>query len=150
VLALGLAGQVEVFDPAPAVAAHVEARLADGLGRGRIALEGERAAKDGEGQAALLEQAHQPPEADAAAVLEHRLGRQVAAFHALVQAVRFGEAALGVALAVLDRRLRALLVVDDEVDGQPGAVGPSGIRRVRPVADQVAVIGSRHGLPPVV
>ena len=144
VLALLLAGELVVLDPAPAVAAHVEPGAADGVRRGRVALDGQRAAEDGQGQAALLEQAHQPPEADAAAVLEHRLGREVTAFRQLIQPVRFREAALREALAVLHRRLRALLVVHDEIDGEAGAVGPFGIGRVRSIPDEIAVVGSGH------
>src|SRR5206468_11242194 len=82
VLALFRLAQHEVLDPAPAVAADVEARLPDRLGGGGVALEGQRAAEHRHRQAALLEGAHQAPEADAGAVFEHALGGEVAALHA--------------------------------------------------------------------
>src|SRR5207249_8331264 len=94
--------------------------------------------------AALEEQAHQPPEPDAAAVLEHRLGREVTALHALVQRVGLREPRFRVPFAVLHRRLRALLVVHHEVHGQPGAVRPLGIRRIRSIPDEIAVVASHH------
>ena len=79
---LGLA-QLEMAHPAPAVAADVEARLLDRLGGRLVALQRQRAAEHGERQAALLEGAHDAPEADAAAELEHAFGREVAALEAL-------------------------------------------------------------------
>src|SRR5438094_443966 len=57
--------------PAPAVATDIEAGGADCLRRLRIALERKRAAEHRHWKLALLEQAHQPPERDAAAVFEH-------------------------------------------------------------------------------
>src|SRR5439155_22003625 len=91
VLALGRARQLVVLDPAPAVAAHVETGLADRRRGRRMPLERQRAAEDRQRQAALEEQAHQAPESDAAAVLEHSLGGEVTALHALAQRVGLGE-----------------------------------------------------------
>src|SRR5262249_26186197 len=146
VLALGGARQLVVLDPPPAVAAHVVAGLADGLGGQPGALEGAGAAEDGQGRTALVEEPGESPDPDAAAVLEHALGGEVAALHTAVHALGLGETALRVALAVLHRRLRALLVVDDEVDGETGAVRPFGVRGIRTVPDQVAVVRWRHDL----
>ena len=98
------------------------------VGGGLVALQRERAAEDRHRQLALLEQPHQPPEADAAAVFEHALAGEVAALDALVEAVRLGEADLGEALAVLHGGLGALLVVHDEVDGEARAVRPFRVR----------------------
>src|SRR5215471_18358096 len=111
-------------DPAPAVAADVEARLGDRLGGERVALERQRAAEHGERQTAFLEGAHDAPEADAAAELEHALAGEIAALDALRGGARLGESGLGVALAVLHGGLGALLVVHHEVQCQPRAAGP--------------------------
>src|SRR6185437_2182575 len=138
-LALLVLAQGEVLDPAPAVAADVEARVLDRPGGGRVALERERAAEHRHRQAALLEGAHQAPEADAAAVLEHALAGEVAARHAGRRAGRFGEAGLGVAFAVLHRGLRAFLVVHDEIHREARAVRPLWIGRARAVAHEIAL-----------
>src|SRR5258708_22894987 len=134
---LGLA-QLEMLHPAPAVAADVEARFPDRLGGERVALERQRAAEHRHRQAALLEGAHQAPEADAAAVLEHAFAREVAALHAHRGAGGLGEAGLGKTLAILQGGLGAFLVVHDEVDGDARAVRPFGIGRGRAIAQKVA------------
>ena len=105
VVALRRLVELIVLDPAPAVRADVEARFGDG-GRGfGIALHRKAAAEDRHRQAAFLEEAHQPPEADPAAVFEQPLGGEVAAGDRLAHARGIAESDLGMALAVLDRRL---------------------------------------------
>src|SRR5216684_6684922 len=138
VLALLGFAQLEMTHPAPAVAADVEARLADGVGGERVALQGERAAEHGERQAALLEGAHDAPEADAAAELEHALAGEVAALQSDRRGAGLRETGLGVAFAVLHRRLGAFLVVHDEIDRDARAARPFGIGRVGTVAHEVA------------
>src|SRR5260370_1711767 len=78
-LALDSLAQLEMLDPAPAVAADVEAGIPDRPRRRRIALERERAAEHCQRQAALAENAQHAPKADAAAVFEHALRAEVAA-----------------------------------------------------------------------
>ena len=111
---------------------------------GLMALQCEGAAEYRHRQLALLEQPHQPPEADPAAVFEHALAGEVAALDALAKTVRLREADLGEALAVLHGGLRALLVVHDEIDSEACAARPLGVRRVGTVADQVPVVGRGH------
>src|SRR5262249_43066245 len=96
------------------------------------------AAKHGERQATLLEGAHDAPEADAAAELEHALAGEIAALDALRGGARFGEAGLGVALAVLHGRLRAFLVVHHEVQCEARAARPLRIGRRGAIAHEVA------------
>src|SRR5579872_6931474 len=93
----GLA-QVEVLDPTPAVAADVEARFGNGFGRRLVALQRKRTAEDGHRQATFLKCAHQPPEAGAAAVLEHPFAREVAASETHRGTRRFGKAGFSIAL----------------------------------------------------
>src|SRR5262249_46720935 len=134
---LGLA-QGKMLHPAPAMATDVEARRLDRSGRFLVALERQCAAEHRHRQAALPESAHQAPETDAAAVLEHAFAGEVAAVHADRRAGRFGEAGFGVALAVLHRRLRALFVVHDEVHRDARAVRPLGIGWRGAIANEVA------------
>jgi hypothetical protein len=101
VLALLGLSQLVVLDPAPAVAANIEAGGADGLGSRLMPLQCECAAKHRHRQIALLEQSHQTPETDPAAVFEHALASEVAALDALTEAVRLREANLCEAFAVL-------------------------------------------------
>ena len=103
------------------------------------------AAVDRHRQVALLEEPHQAPEADPAAVLEQAFAGEVAALDRLAHAVGIGEADVGVVLAVLHRGLGAFLVVHDEVDGEPRAVRPFGVGRVGAVADEIAahLVGHR-------
>src|SRR5262249_33848930 len=110
------------------------------------ALESQRAAVNGHRQLALGEQAHDPPEADTAAVLEQALACEVAARHGLAHAVRLGQPDVGMAFAVLHRGLGSFLVVQYEVDGDPRAVRPFWIGRVGAVADKVAARLVGHGL----
>ena len=146
VRALLLLRQIVVLDPPPAVRAHVEAGRPDGRGGGRIALQRERAAEDGEGQPALLEDPHHAPEAHAAAVLEHALGGQVAPGDAGIRGgAGLRPRPLREALAVGHRGLRALLVVHDEVDRDARVTGPLRVGRSLAVADQIPEIWTGHG-----
>src|SRR5262245_31305466 len=144
VLTLGLARELGVLDPSPAVTAHVEPRLPDGVSRRPVAFEREGAREHSEGQLALLEQAQQTPEADPAPVLEHALGGEVAAPAGLPEAVRLGEPDLGGRLAIRHRRLRALLVVHDEVESEAGAIRPPGIGWVCAVTNEVPRVAFGH------
>src|SRR6185369_16507131 len=92
VLALLGFAQFVVLDPAPAMRADVVAGLGDRGRRLGIALEGQSAAVDRHRQLAFLEDAHQAPEADAAAVFEQAFGGKVAAIYGLAHAVGIGEA----------------------------------------------------------
>src|SRR5262249_32660473 len=87
-------------------------------------------------------------EADPTAVLEEAFGREVAAFDGLAETMGLAEAGVAVVLAVLDRGLRTLLVVQDEVDGEPRAVGPLWIGHVGAIAHEIAARRVGHGLPP--
>src|SRR5579885_1718766 len=146
--ALRLLREFEMLDPAPAVAAHVEAGVADRPRRRRVALERQRAAEHGQRQAALPEDAVHAPESDAAPVLEHALRSEVAAVAQRVEARALSEPALGIAVAVADRGLGALLVVPDEVEREASAAGPLGIGWRSGVAHEVARAAvEAHGMP---
>ena len=136
--ALGLGVELVMIDPAPTVATNVVAVAHHGLGDRRVALERQRAGEEGGRQAALLEQPDHPPDADARAVFVHRFHGQVALAGRYAPASDLGQPHLGLAIALGDRVLRALFVVDHELHRDAGAAGPIRMGRLRAVADQIA------------
>jgi len=143
VRALLLLGELPVLDPAPAVRADVEPRLADGGGDRRVAFERQRAAEHGQRQPALLEDAQDAPEAHAAAVLEQALGREVAALHPVVGGAGLRQRGFREAV-VVHVVLGAFFVVHHEVHGDPRLARPVRVGRVAAVADEVTRGRRRH------
>ncbi len=128
------------------MAADIVAGGADrGCGR-RMAFQRQRTAEHGQRQIALCEQPHDPPEADAAAVGEHALGREVATLHAGVQHAVLGQPPFRCGVAVRHRWLRPLLVVQHEIHREPRAAGPFRVGRMGAIADQVSVHGGQIAL----
>src|SRR5258706_12724431 len=141
VLALDRLAHELVVDPAPAVAHHLVAGLDDRPRRLRVPFERHRDGEEADRDPALGEEAHEPPEAGAATVLVDRLHLEIAhaaerlgADHLPQEGLRFG-------VAVEDRSLAALLVVDDDLQGQARLAGPLRIGWGPAVADQVTGIG---------
>src|SRR4051794_13529775 len=81
-----------------------------------------------------LEDPHHAPYADAASVFESRLSAQItdALGEGVTRTVRFA-----MVITVGYRILRSLLIVDDKADGKLSTAGPSHIRRVAPIADEI-------------
>ena len=139
VLALDGLVHLLIADPAQAMRGDLVAKFAV-RGHGlRMALERARDAEHGQRQAALLEGAQHAPESGARAVLEQR-------FHAHVTHRECGcaddlrQEGLGAGIAVEHAILGAFLMVQDELHGDPGAVGPARMRRLRAIAAQIAGI----------
>src|SRR5262249_37915010 len=126
-----------VVDPTPAMAHDLVTRLHDGPGRLGMSFERHRDREHADLDLTLREDAHQSPEADAAAVLVHRFDLHVA--HALERrhAWHFLQERFGLLVAVQDRALAALLVVHDDLHREAGPPGPLRIRRMLAVADEV-------------
>ncbi|KAG1418435.1 hypothetical protein G6F57_023724 [Rhizopus arrhizus] len=76
------------------------------------------------------------PEADAAAVLEHRLGGEITAGEAARAAL--GQPGLGFRVAVRHGRLAACRIVAAQGPRQTRAAGPLGIWRICAIADEIA------------
>jgi len=132
-LALLLAGeQVNLF-PAIAVRHDVVASLAHFLGRIAVALEGDGAGVEGALHVLLVEDVEQPPVSGARAVFEHRFAGEVA----LGERPARGPAGFARVIAVADRPLRSLLVVDNQRDRDLGPAGPGDLGRISLVADEV-------------
>ena len=141
--ALGSDVVVLVVDPLEAMAGDLPAGLAHRLDlRGR-ARQGRRDTIDGERHVVPGEEPMQAPEPGPGSVLVDR-------FHAPVPLAGPGlgthdlrEERLGRGIAVQQAVLAALLVVQHELDGDPGTLGPIRRRRPRPVAQHVARIAHR-------
>src|SRR6516164_10281545 len=97
--------------------ADVVADLTDRRGDRGIAFERQGAGEDRGAKSALSEEAEEPPNADAAAILEHRLGGEIPAGKAAGAA--FGEAGFRCGIAIGYRGLRTFLVVDADVEREP-------------------------------
>ena len=128
--ALVLLGHVQIVNPAPAVARHFPACLDHRSRGGRVTLERLAHRVDGERQAVGLEDAVNAPEARATAVLEHRLGVEVAPAGRRRRAHDFVQERLRLGIALQRRPLAALLVVEDEAERQPGAARPLRVGRM--------------------
>src|SRR5690606_17308818 len=138
---------VLVLDPLQAVARDLPAGLLHGADLGGRAGKRGRDAVDGDRDPGLGEDAVKPPETGAGAVFVDRLHVPVTLARPLRGADDLGEEGLGGLIAVEDAVLAALLVVDDELHRDPGAVRPARIGRRRAIAMHVAGI-SVHGPPP--
>ena len=134
-LALLVAVHLEVVRPAVAVPGGLVAAAGE-LGRDLgVALE-----RDGRGEVrdrdpGRVEDAEEPPDARARAVLVVRLDREVAlALHHVRELV----VAVVRAIAHRERLLGALLDVHDDLDGDPRVILPAHPRRMLAVADELA------------
>src|SRR5690242_18627148 len=100
----------------------------------RVPFHGQRAGGERYRDLIAVDQAAQPPDADPAPVLHVRLGADIPDLGPVLE----GVLAPSVVDAVLGERvLAAFLVVDHEVDRDPGAARPVEIRRFRAIADEV-------------
>ena len=139
--------EVLVVDPAPAMARYLVTGLGHRLAGVGIEFQRTTDCPRREAQVPFLEQPKDAPEAGAAAVLVHRLGREIAATHDRRAARRLGQEDFGGGITVQDRILSALLVVQNEAHRDTGVAGPLGIGGIGAVADQVAVEMIVHGVP---
>jgi hypothetical protein len=92
--------ELKVLDPAPTMTADIVTRLLNGLGRWRVALERQGTAKNRQGEVALLKQAQNAPEANAAAVFEHGFGSEIAPREVLCLTRRLCQARFRLAVAI--------------------------------------------------
>ena len=121
------------------MAAHVPPSLADERGGGRIPLERLGRDESRQRQAALVEQARDPPQACPAAIFVHALRSEVSVALGDTRRTDFRQRLLRPAVAVAHRILGAFLDVENEIQRQTRAAGPIGMRRFGAVADEVPV-----------
>ena len=138
---LGL-GKLLVIDPLQAVAGDVPVGLAHGRDDFRIARECGGYPEYGHRHVPRGEQAPEPPEAGARAVLEHRLDVHVALAGPRRRAEHVRQEGFGGLVAVQDRILAAFFEVHHELHGDAGLARPAWIGRRAAIASEVArVIG---------
>ncbi len=138
---LDLRRRIAIVDPLQAMGGDFPPRLVHRRDRLAIARHRRRHRIDGDRNRALGEQAMQPPEAGAGAVFVDRLHVHVTHARPGRGADDLGQERFGGGVAVQDIVLAALLVIDDELDGDARLIRPVGERRRAPVADHVARIG---------
>ncbi len=128
------------------MAADFVAVLERNLGDAWIALERHGDRKDGDRYLLAAEQVKKAPHADPAAVFVNRFHAHMAQAFPRLGADDFREECLRSGVTVKHAVLPSLLVVHHELHRDPRAARPSGFRRRRPVADQIARIRSDHTL----
>src|SRR5207245_2825028 len=136
--ALDLFADELVVDPAPAVTHDLVPGVHDrprGLG---VALDGHAHREHADRHRALAEQAQQSPESRARAILVGGLDLQISRAGHRRRAGHLVQVRLGAVVAVQDRALAALLPVHDDLQRQPRAARPLGVRRALTVAHEIA------------
>jgi DNA-binding transcriptional LysR family regulator len=114
---------------------HVMVPAPQPLTQRRVPFHGERARGERHGDLVTVDQAAEPPYPHPAPVLHVRFVPEIPDVRSVLERVLTP----GVIDAVLVQRvLAAFLVVDHEVDRQPGATGPVEVGRFRTVAHEVA------------
>ena len=134
--ALRLAAEPPHLLPAPAVAARFVTSFPDPGRHLGVALERGRGGEEGNREPEAVHQALDPPHPRPRTVFVDGLGREVA----IGRVHHVGDLGQDIVLPVARGMgvLRPLLVVEDDVDGDPGTVRPAHIRHVAAVADVVS------------
>ena len=121
--------------PVVPVGEHVMVPGPQPLGQRRVPFHGQRAGGKRHRDLVPVDQAAQPPDSHPAPVLHVRFGADIPDVGPVLERVLTP----GVVDAVLvERVLAAFLVVDHEVDRDPGATGPVEVGRLRTVPDEIA------------
>ena len=134
-----------VVDPAPSVTRDLPAGGDHRLRRVGVALERLTDREDGERQPLGGEDPVHPPEAGAAAELEHRLRVEIAPTLGRGRADDLVQERLRGRIALERGVLAAFLVVEHEAERHPRAVRPAWVGRCRTVADEIA--GAHSAVP---
>src|SRR5258708_1812230 len=143
-----------IIDPAPAMAGDLVAESGHGRHGLRIARHRHAHRKNRQRQLPLFEQAQQPPKAGSAAVLIERLHAHVACADEGLRTDDLRQECLRGRVAVQHAVLRALLIIEHELQRYAGPARPARMRRIAPVSDQIARIagiervGPNHAVTP--
>jgi hypothetical protein len=92
----------------------------------------------------LGEDAHETPEADTTAVFVGRLHIKIARALQWGRHEKVGQARFGDLVAVQHAALATLLIVEDEIDGEARPTGPTRVRRLVGIADEIARIAGHR------
>mmetsp|Transcript_29446 Transcript_29446/g.49716 ORF Transcript_29446/g.49716 Transcript_29446/m.49716 type:complete len:206 (+) Transcript_29446:768-1385(+) len=127
-----------IVDPTVAVRGHFPASIHHGHSRFGIALQSHSTSKHGARLLLACEETMQSPESRPGAVVVKTLHVGVPLSRVLPHPNDFGEQVFGGLISVEQTVLGALLVVDHKLQSHLGAIGPFGIRRMLPVASNIA------------
>src|SRR5712691_5135544 len=125
------------LDPASTVSEQVVVTLAHPLRDAGVELERSGGRRDGDGNLRCVEDAREPPDAGAAAVVVVRLGAEIQVRRIDAGRGVFSPAVVAV-VAPPDRVLGAFLVDEHDVDDDVGAFGPGEPFWLACVADEIA------------
>src|SRR3954447_6831834 len=144
-LSLGCFVDTVIVDPAPPVIDNIAALTRHRLGGLRVTLESHADGIDCRDHLPLGEDVHETPEADTTAVFVGRLHIKIARVLEWGWYEKVGQARLGDHVAVQCAALATLLIVDDEIEGEACPTGPTRVRRLVGIADEIArIAGHRH------
>src|SRR6516162_891495 len=143
-LALGCFIDALIVDPAPPVIDDVAALTRHRLGGLRVTLERHADGIDRRDHLSLGEDAHQTPETDTTTVFVGRLHIEIARALECGRHEKVGQARLGDVVAVQHAALATLLIVDDEIEGKARPTGPTRVRRLVGIADEIARIAGHQ------
>ena len=143
-LSLGCFADAVIIEPAPPVIDDIAALTRHRLGGLRVAFERRADGIDRRDHLPLGEDAHETPEADTTAVFVGRLHIEIARALKWRRHDKVGEARLGDLVAVQYAALSALLLVDDEIEGEARPTGPTRVRRLVSIADEIARIAGHQ------
>ena len=110
------------------------------LGGLRIALERHADGIDRRDHLPRGEDAHETPEADTTAVFVGRLHIKIARALECSRHEKVGQASFRDFVAVQHAALATLLIIHDEIDGETCSTGPTRVRRLVGIADEIAGI----------
>src|SRR3989442_6340093 len=137
VFALLVSREPPELGPPPAMAKEIVVVLAHPVGDSRVELERDGGGRDRDRDRSRLEDARQPPNSGTTAVLVMGLGATIA-LRRIDARIRILAPAVVAIVVPEDRVLRSLLVDEDDVDDESGAIRPGEDRREAAVADEVA------------
>src|SRR5215469_5153646 len=143
-LSLGCFVDAVIVEPAPPVIDDVAALTRHRLGGLRVTLERHADGIDRRDHLSLGENAHQTPETDTTTVFVGRLHIEIARALKWGRHEKVGQARLGDLVAVQHAALATLLIVDDEIEGEARATGPTRVRRLVGIADEIARIAGHR------
>src|SRR5579883_59536 len=126
-----------IIEPAPAMADDLVSVFDEGASQFGAHIQAADDAEHADFHAETLEDAQQPPAADARPVFEDRFDQR-ATPAGISWKADIGEQVLRMRVALQDRMLAAGLDIEIEIDGDPRVARPARVRRVGAVAEKVA------------
>src|SRR4051812_45441726 len=143
-LSLGCFVDAVIVEPAPPVIDDVAALTRHRLGGVRVALERHADGVDRRDHLPLGEDPHETPEADTTAIFVSRLHIKIARALEWGRHEKVRQARLADLVAVQHAALATLLIVVDEIEGEARPTGPTRVRRLVGITDEIARIAGHR------